>query len=351
MSSNSVGEVLVICALARSMIKTYGYPITLCVRPEHAKMVEILYPERFIAIVPMDQALMRSFSESGFVSDDRFDIDFPIHLSPSHHQGGLLWNLHNLLFKRGGASGLNVTDVFRCLLHLDWDAPIEKPCIDFFKSENANVAKLGVDVVKRNHVLLQPGNNTNKPLPASFWHSIEDKYIAEECSTFANLKGAMLIDKNIQFRSSQQIDLDIMDALYLAYHSKTVVSVMNGLINAAILLDYFDHEAPIIHGINTDKYCEHYHLLRDNWEAAFSDFQGPPSTWLGGNETISDTSKFCEWRIATTLTSDDYEVAASAIYKNDQASTFYVSSYLDNNRFNFPESYSYESLNSIRADK
>ena len=67
MSPNSIGEVLVTCSFARSLVEKTGYPITLCVRPEHKAMVEALYPNRFIAVVAMNMELMRSFSSSGFI--------------------------------------------------------------------------------------------------------------------------------------------------------------------------------------------------------------------------------------------------------------------------------------------
>ena len=343
MSSNSIGEVLIICAFARSMIKKYGYPITLCVRPEHVPLVLALYPDRFSAIVPMEQELMRSFSETGFINENQFDIDMPIHLSPIHFHSDLLMRLHNLLFQRQGSSGLNMTDVFRFMMRLDWDAPIETPCMDFFQKENAVIASLGIDVAKKEHVLLQPGNNTNKPLPADFWHAIEQEYIKSGRTVIANYKGVMLMDESIRFKTSKLIQIDIMDALFLAYHSNAVVSVMNGLINSAIFLDYSKiSNAPLVHGINTDKYCAHYNLLRSNWDGAFVDFPGPPSTWLGGREGISDSVKFCEWKIETALNENDYKKAASQIFELDRESPYYLCSHLENNSYNFPKPLTYK---------
>lgn len=343
MSSNSIGEVLIICAFARSMIEKYGYPITLCVRPEHAAIAHALYPDRFSAIIPMQQELMRAFSETGYISTQQFDVDTPLHLSPIHFHNDLLMNLHNLLFQRNGTSGLNMTDVFRCMMRLDWDAPLEKPCMDFFQKENAALASMGIDVGNTEHILLQPGNNTNKPLPAAFWEAIENEYLALNSSIIVNYKGVMLMDESIRFKSSKLIQIDIMDALFLAYHSKAVISVMNGLINSAIFLDYSKlSNSPLIHGINTDKYCAHYNLLKTDWEAAFVDFPGPPSTWLGGREGISETAQFCEWNLGTSLSNQDYQRAASQMFELDRASPYYVSSHLESNCFNFPQPFAYK---------
>ena len=143
MSPNSIGEVLVTCAFARSLIEKTGYPITLCVRPDHKLLVETLYPNRFTAVVGMDMELMRSFSTSGFIPPGHFDIDFPVNLSPLHYGDGRLQDIHYLIFNRCGKSGLSVSDVWRYMLHLDWDTPMERPCVDFLNDDSV-LDRLGI---------------------------------------------------------------------------------------------------------------------------------------------------------------------------------------------------------------
>jgi hypothetical protein len=321
MSPNSIGEVLITSAFARSLIKKYAYPITLCVRPEHAPMVEALYPNRFTAVVPMNMELMRAFSLTGFIPDNHFDIDFPINLSPLHYGGGKLLDFHNLIYKRGGGSGLSLTDVWRSMLHLDWDAAMERPCLDFFLTKNPILSSLGVERGK--YGLFQPGNNTNMPTPAAFWTSLEDRYCEKHFPVLANAHGSMLVDRNLRFNWARQLKLSILDALYLAFHSKAIVSGNNGLTLVAAFLDYPDEFGQSIHIITSDKYCKHYNKINSQWNEAFVPYDGQPSISLGAPELIWHSSKVHEWNIKSDLDDKAYEEAATDIFAVNTGSPFH----------------------------
>ncbi|HVK99910.1 MAG TPA: hypothetical protein VM553_08860 [Dongiaceae bacterium] len=323
MSPNSIGEVLITCAFARSLIVTTGYPVTLCVRPEHAALVETLYPNRFSAVLQLGQEVMRAFSTSGLIPPDFFDIDFPINLSPMQHGGNdRLLQFHSLIYKRGGRSGMTLTDVWRHMLHLDWDAPMETPCMDYFMQDKPFLDQLGV--AGADYTLFQIGNNTNKPLPASFWASMEQMALERNLKVLVNLNGSMLVEKGLNFERAQICRLGILEALYVSYRSSSVVGGNNGLALSTAFLEY-DENAPVVNVITTNMYCKHYHLLAQEWENAFVPYDGIPSIAAGAPELISTSARVNEWHVATGLSDDTYHHVANDIANENRDSEFFFS--------------------------
>jgi hypothetical protein len=322
MSPNSVGEVLVTCGFAKALTEKYGYPITLCVTPLHAPLVKALYPDRFTAVVPMDQGVMRAFASPEFNTRERFDIDFPIVLSPVHYGGERLLALYTLIFTRNGSSGLSMPDLWRYMLHLDWDTPMEKPCTDIFQGDNSLLSKLGLQ--NKKYVLLQPGNNTNKPLPASFWESLESHYVKEGCEIIINAKGAMLIDRKLKLKHARQVDLDIAEATVVAYHSHCLASGGNGLLMVAGFLDYLQRKPPILHSLVTDKYCNRYDKISTDWDNAFVTYDGNPCTYTSHPEMLSFSANLSEWFVKTDLNPKAYKEVARDVFLNDEKSKFRV---------------------------
>lgn len=335
MSPNSIGEVLVTCGFARSLVEKSGYPITLCVRPEHKPVVEALYPNRFTAVVAMDMELMRSFSSSGFIPNDHFDIDFPINLSPLQYGGGSLAKFQSLLYKRQGASGLSLGDIWRHMLHLDWDTPIERPSQNFFNTNNDILEKSGVEEGK--YVMFQLGNNTNKPLPGSFWQPLEQSFHQNKQSVLVNVKGAMLVGQSLQFSSVKQVDLDILQALYMINKSHTTVSGNNGLMFISTFLDYPEERKPQLHVVTTDKYCKHYHLLNSDWENAFVPFERHPDISIRSTEFFSPAAQVYEWVVGADLPADQHTNAATDLFNVNQDSEYYLKPCLQSVRKKFPE--------------
>jgi len=334
MSPNSIGEVLITCAFARSLIEKYQYPITLCVRPEHTEMVNALYPNRFTAVISMDMELMRSFSTSGFIPKDHFDIDFPINLSPLHYGDGRLNDIHDLVYKRNGSSGLTATDIWRHMLHLDWNSPMEKPCLDFFNQENSVFSSLGLN--QNNYVFFLPGNNTTMPISASFWSHLEELFNQKNHTTLVNIQGSMLIDKSLLFNKTKQLNLGILDAAYLSNKSYMTISGSNGLMLLNSFLDYTDENKPFLQLIATDKYCKHYDKLANSWDEAFVSYNAIPSMYHGAPEMISQSGNINQWAIASNLSNSQYKKAANAIFMNDQDSTFHIKPNNKNYMHDFP---------------
>ena len=322
MSPNSIGEVIVTCSFARSLVEKTGYPITLCVRPEHKAVVEALYPNRFTAVVAMDMELMRSFSSSGFIPNGHFDIDFPINLSPLQYGGGSLAEFQNLLYKRQGASGLSLGDIWRHMLHLDWDTPMERPSQNIFTKKNDLLAKYGVEEGK--YVLFQLGNNTNKPLPSAFWQSLEELFHQKNMPILVNIKGAMLVSQPMTLHHVKQVDLDILDALYMMNKSHATVSGNNGLMFISTLLDYQEAHKPQLHVVTTDKYCKHYHLLNSDWENAFVPFERHPDISISSTEFFSPTAKVYEWVVGADLEAEQHNKAAIDIFNCNGESDYYL---------------------------
>lgn len=340
MSPNSIGEVLVTCAFSRSLAEKTGYPITLCVRPEHKPMVEALYPNRFTSVVGMNMELMRSFSSSGFIPSEHFDIDFPVNLSPSQYGGGYLAAFQALHYKRHGASGLSLGDIWRHMLHLDWDTPMERPCNSFFSDTNNILSKYGVEEGK--YSLFQLGNNTNKPLPSGFWTPLEKHFNKNKQPVLVNLKGAMLVHNALRFDSVKQVDLDILDALYLINKSQTTVSGNNGLMFISTLLDYVEERKPKLHVVMTDQYCKYYNLLNSDWEKAFVPYDKHADISIRSAEYSSSTAQIYEWIVGADADAKLHQKAAADVFNCNEDSEFCIKQSKDNIRESFPESVPFE---------
>ncbi|WP_156506365.1 hypothetical protein [Oleiphilus sp. HI0117] len=340
MSPNSIGEVLVTASFARSLVEKTGYPITLCVRPEHKAMVEALYPNRFTAVVAMDMELMRSFSTSGYIPHDHFDIDFPINLWPSQYGGGYLAKFQDLHYKRHGASGLSLGDIWRHMLQLDWDTPMERPCNRFFNERNDILTKYGVK--EGEYSLFQLGNNTNKPLPSTFWSPLEELYGENQQPVLVNLKGAMLVHNNLRFNNVKQVDLDILDALYLINKSHSTVSGNNGLMFISTFLDYVDECKPELHVVMTDQYCKHYNLLNSDWEKAFVPYEKNTEISIRSSEYSSSTAQIYEWIVGVDEKADQHKKAATDVFNRNEESEFCVRLSTHSSRDAFPATVSFK---------
>lgn len=322
MSPNSLGEVFPSAGFARSLQESSGYPVTICVRPEHTAVVHTLYPNRMQAVVGMGMELMRAFSSTGFIPPNHHDIDFPINLSPLQFFDGKLIELLDLLSLRGGRSGLTLSDTWRVMLRLDWDAPMEKPCLDHFQRPNAAFEGLGLRTGE--YVLFQPGNNTNIPLPATFWRQLEERYLADGLEVLVNVRGSMLIDRTLSFRKARAVELDVLDALYVAQRSAAVVSGNNGLMVGNVLCDYLDRPSPAYHVVTTDKYCKYYEKLGTDWANAFVPHRGIPAIRRSAPDMVGQACNLKEWRVASGLDQSAYVDAARAIHASDVSSPHFL---------------------------
>lgn len=320
MSPNSLGEVFPSAGFARALQESSGYPVTLCVRPEHTAMVHALYPNRMQAVVGMGMELMRAFSTTGFIPPNHHDIDFPVNLSPLQFFDGRLIELLDLLSLRNGRSGLTLSDTWRVMLRLDWDAPLEQPCLEYFMRPNAAFEALGLR--RGGYVLFQPGNNTNIPLPSVFWRALEERYLAEGLDVLVNVRGSMLIDRTLTFRKARAIELDVLDALYVAQNAAAVVSGNNGLMVGNVLCGYDDRASPVYHVVTTDKYCKHYDRLATDWDNAFVPYRGVPAIRRSAPDMVDPGCILKEWRIPSGMTDGSYADAARAVCSADTASPY-----------------------------
>lgn len=322
MSPNSFGEVILSASLARALEESSGYRVTLCVRPEYTGVVEALYPNRMQAVVGMDMELMRSFSSTGFIPPNHLDIDFPINLSPLQFFGGLLGEMQDLLYLRNGRSGLSLSDTFRMMVRLSWNAQLEKPCLDYFARPNAAFSEL--ELIAGSYVLFQPGNNTNIPLPAAFWRALEDRYLADGLDVLVNVRGSMLVDRTLKFRKARAVQLDILDALYISQNAAAVVSGNNGLMLANVICDYNSRPSPNYHVIATDKYCKYYDRLGSDWINAFVPYRGVPTIRMVASDLVGDGCMLSEWLVHSGLPDRNYADAAASIHRADTASSFFL---------------------------
>lgn len=322
MSPNSIGELLYTCGLAKSFRTQHQAPIVLCVRPEHVQLVETLYPNRFKAIVPLHMEVMRAFITLGVVPYGYFGKDYPIVLSPLHYENGRIAQLKNLLIVRAGNSGLSSTDAWRYMLHLDWDAKLEQPNMEWVYEFGEKFTAAGINL--DNFALLQLGNNTNKPLPSQFYSALEKKLAETGTQILANATGSMLVPQNLNLVHSVNVQADALSALALMKFASVTVTGNNGLALFEWATKKLDGRESETHVITSNMYCKHYNLLRTDWENAFEPWDNNMSLWHCIPELIVEPNNFYEWFGDCNLSGEEYEEFAVNMVDKDLSSKHYI---------------------------
>lgn len=322
MSPNSIGELLYTCGFAKSFRNQYQSPIVMCVRPEHVQLVEKLYPNRFKAIIPLHMEVMRAFITKGIVPYGYFGKDYPLVLSPLHYENGRISQLKNLLITRFGTSGLSSTDAARYMLHLDWDARIEQPNMEWVFEFGEKFTNAGINL--DNFALIQLGNNTNKPLPSHFYSCLEQKLSEKGLQVLANAAGSMLIPQNLNLTRSISVQADALSALALMKYSTLTVTGNNGLALFAWCTKALNGKSSETHVITSNMYCEHYNLLRSDWEKAFVQRDTELSLWQCIPELIVEPDNFYEWFGDCNSSNEEYEMLAANMIEKDLTSKFFM---------------------------
>ena len=213
MVPNSIGETALVCGFSKGFIEQHGYGITLVIIENHS-CIASMYPGRFNAVITAPMQLMRDFSDFGFIPPNHFDIDFPFNTWPLQYGDGRLYELGNLYCRGHGRGGLSFTDLYRYILRLSWDTPIERPIIqDEVRKKAIEIANRH-GIIQGQSVILFPGSNSSISAPYPFWIAISDLFrIKKGFKVFSNCSGAGIFPGDMPIPGSDRLDLPIDIAL------------------------------------------------------------------------------------------------------------------------------------------
>ena len=229
MVPNSIGETVIVCALARAFIKEHGSGVTLVIRPEHRAIAE-MYPDTFEKVVLLPLEAMREFTTSGFVSPWQFERDVPINTWPQQYGDGRLCKLNELWVTSGGQCGLDLIDLYRHVLRLPWGAELAPPAPNAGHIRIAHQIIETHNVVPYKSVIFFPGSNTNQPAPYAFWSELARQYGKRGCRVYSNSRGAMFLPGAMPVPGTELIDLPLEAVVHVCEFAGTVVAGSTGVV-------------------------------------------------------------------------------------------------------------------------
>jgi hypothetical protein len=234
MVPNSSGETALICGFAKSFAEKHGFGITLVIRDVHNPIAS-MYPGRFNAVMNLPFDAMRDFTTYGLIPPNHFDVDFPFNTWPLQYGDRRLYNIFDLMEKPGGRGGLSLTDLYRHVLRLDWDAPIERATLPMEARLQAMKLMTSHDIEPGNSVILFPGNNTNAPAPYAFWTAVTEAYQKKGMQVFTNTAGATFVPGQLPIPGTRALNLGLDTALALSEYAGHMIIGCNGLVILSLL--------------------------------------------------------------------------------------------------------------------
>ncbi len=234
MSPNSIGEVSIICAFCRAFKEKYPGHLVLVVRGDHYVIANI-FKKHIDEILIAPISLMRRLTYFGIASPTSFRLGVPVNLWSKLRGDGRLDEVHELRGFMPSRGGLGFTDLYRHLMHLNWDSKVEllayNPSMCDQQKVDFNISTLKA----KKGVLLFPATNSNKPVPAKYWIAIAELYNSLGYSVYCNVKGGAYADFSPP-DYVEMLDLDIMSAIDFSNRCESIVIGSNGLVVLMLLL-------------------------------------------------------------------------------------------------------------------
>ena len=226
MVPNSLGETVTVCGFAKSFRETHGAGITLVIPQSHAVIAQC-YPDTFDRVVYLPLAVMRQFTETGYIPQNFFALDFPYNTWPMQNGDGRIIDTYKLWIESVGAVGLSFFNLYRYILRLKWDAKFIKPVIPVDVCEKANNF-CKINKINKTTVLLFVGNNTGKPAPIALWRKIALYYQQQGMDVVINKFGSMLLPDDLEIPKTRFVDIPLDVALPVCEQAESFVSSSNG---------------------------------------------------------------------------------------------------------------------------
>lgn len=236
MVPNGVGETAIVCGFAKGFVEQHGHGITLVTRDMFVPLAA-MYLGRFNTVMTAPFELMRDFSNFGIIPPNHFDVDFPFNTWAAQYGDGRYYKINELYVQHGHArGGLSLTDLFRHILRLNWNTPIERPVIqEETKIKAAEIANRH-GIIRGKSVILFPGNGSTTPAPYLFWEAISELFRKKRgFKIFANCRGAGILPNQMPKLDSDQLDLPVDLALAVSELAGHIVIGGNGFALLALL--------------------------------------------------------------------------------------------------------------------
>jgi hypothetical protein len=233
MVPNSLGETLVVCGLAKSFIEKHGYGITLVIPQSHAFIPEC-FPNTFDRVVYLHLEVIRQFSQTGYIPQNLFCIEFPINTWPKQNGDGRTYELYERWINSLGCAGLNFLDLYRYILRLDWSSKFTFLKIPSKSYDDANKIIANLNIKRNKTVVFFVGNNTNKPAPAYLWAQVAKLYFDKGYEVIINKYGAMLLPDDLSIPGAKIVDITLDVSVPICEYAGNVVSGSSGFVNLAL---------------------------------------------------------------------------------------------------------------------
>jgi hypothetical protein len=227
MNPASIGDTATVCALAHEFVKHHGHGITMIVPPDHIAVTN-MFPNRFLRVLTADRPTMLSIINN-FIDANRFDLDVPFCGHPYDH-GDCRGDELFYLFKYPGRGGISLTDLFRYMLRLPWDAQIERPTIlPDWDAEALRLAEsIGMPIGKS--VLLFPANSSPHPrFPDVFWETLATRLADNGQRVFTNMKGGNFRPDTMPIVGTTPVEVPIHLALSLVQLAGRTICSAHGM--------------------------------------------------------------------------------------------------------------------------
>ncbi len=301
MVPNSIGEVAIVCGFAKAFTETHGHGITLVTTDVH-KNIASFYPGRFNAAFTMPMELMRDLSNYGVIHPNDFILDTPFNTWPEQSGDGRLYEIHTLLASGQGRGGLSLLDMYRYVLRLDWNAPVEKGLINPELRSAALKYCEDHGITEGKSVILFPGSNTNKPASGLFWETLSDSYRSAGLDVYVNYAGAAL-RPDVKSELGTELALPIDLAIAVSEYAGNIVTASSGLPTLALMVG-------LQCNINVI-------LPNQSWTNALNNFK-PINSILGSNllvipEVALNHESYYEWDVQSDAHQSVFEEIANSI--------------------------------------
>lgn len=223
----SIGETATTCAFAASFVKEHGHGISLVIRDDQQAIAE-MYPGRFEQVVVATQAEQNDMQR--FLPPAQFELDIPFAAFCNSLGDARTDNIYYLL-KYPNRGGLSLTDCYRHLFMLPWDAKLERPTIPMAWEEEAQAYAKEVGIIPGESVILFPSTSSSHPqFPTFMWHTLIKRLQDLGKKVFCNMKGGLVHPEKLPIDGTLPIEVPIHLAMSLARIAGRVITPPNGLL-------------------------------------------------------------------------------------------------------------------------
>jgi len=285
MVPSSIGEVAIVCSLCKSFMEKHGGQITLVIREEHL-FVASCFKNLFNEIITLPLEVIRSISNANFIPKNSFSIEYPITIFPPLYGDQRTGEIYDRWISSKGRSGLNLLDLYRFLLRLDWNCELVRPVIPYeLDLEVADI--LGkCNLRKNNTVIFHIGTNTNKPIPDEIWATLYEKYKENGFEVVVNKMGAMFYNDCLKLPEAIYIDIPLKYLVPINKFAGHVVTTSTGACLFSILCNV-EYKMKLL--LPSAICIDYEKLIFRNVDPITG------SNFLNFNEAVIKSSNYCEF--------------------------------------------------------